>query len=156
MSTVDAAISRQAGVDGAEFAWGGEFTPGGRQMANTWQGAFPNEILGLDGQERTSPVTAFPPNGYGVHDMIGYLWEWTSDWYSSAHEADAAKACCIPANPRGGREEASYDSSLPNIRIPRNAGSLVEAPVIVTLDYSAVFRQFGWDGSGLCQRVRLY
>ena len=62
-----------------------------------------------DGFERTSPVTAFPPNGYGLHDMIGNVWEWTSDWYSSKHEADAPKACCIPENPRGGREDASYD-----------------------------------------------
>ena len=55
-----------------------------------------------DGFERTSPVTAFPPNGYGVHDMIGNVWEWTTDWYTPKHEADAPKACCIPENPRGG------------------------------------------------------
>ena len=66
-----------------------------------------------DGYERTSPVTAFPPNGYGVHDMIGNVWEWTTDWYSPKHEADAPKACCIPENPRGGREEASYDPCQP-------------------------------------------
>ena len=88
-------------------------------MANTWQGAFPYQNLRLDGYERTSPVTAFPPNGYGVYDMIGNVWEWTDDWYSPRHEADAPKACCIPENPRGGREDASYDTRQPNIRIPR-------------------------------------
>jgi formylglycine-generating enzyme required for sulfatase activity len=107
------------GLEGAEFAWGKELTPGGKQMANTWQGAFPHENIRLDGYERTSPVTAFPPNGYGLYDMIGNVWEWTSDWYSSKHEPDAPNACCIPKNPRGGREDASYDPCLPNIGIPR-------------------------------------
>ena len=54
-------FAARGGLDGAEFAWGEELTPGGRQMANTWQGAFPLENLALDGHERTSPVTAFPP-----------------------------------------------------------------------------------------------
>jgi formylglycine-generating enzyme required for sulfatase activity len=87
--------------------------------------------LNADGYERTSPVTAFPPNGYGVHDMIGNVWEWTADWYSPKHEADAPKACCIPENPRGGLENASYDPALPNIRIPRKVlkgGSHLCAP----------------------------
>ena len=102
-------FAARGGLDGAEFAWGDEFTPGGVHMANTWQGDFPLHNLHDDGYERTSPVTAFPPNGYGLHDMIGNVWEWTSDWYAPKHEADAPKACCIPENPRGGREEGSYD-----------------------------------------------
>lgn len=119
------------GLDGAEYAWGNEFTPGNRQMANTWQGAFPRENLSLDGYERTSPVTAFPPNGYGAFDMIGSVWEWTADWYSHRHEADAQKACCIPENPRGGREDGSYDPCQSNIRIPQKVikgGSHLCAP----------------------------
>ena len=124
-------FAARGGLNDAEFAWGDELTPGGRQMANTWQGTFPSENLGLDGYQHTSPVTAFPANGYGVHDMIGNVWEWTSDWYSDRHEADAAKACCVPENPRGGPEAASYDPALPNIVIPRKVlkgGSHLCAP----------------------------
>jgi formylglycine-generating enzyme len=124
-------FAARGGLDGAEFAWGAEFTPGGMHLANTWQGEFPRQNLGADGYERTSPVTAFPPNGYGLHDMIGNVWEWTSDWYSAKHEASAPKACCIPKNPRGGREEASLDPRQPNIKIPRKVikgGSHLCAP----------------------------
>jgi formylglycine-generating enzyme len=88
-------------------------------MANTWQGEFPHQNLGEDGYERTSPVMSFPPNGYGLYDIIGNVWEWTSDWWSAKHESDAAKLCCIPKNPRGGREAGSFDLCQPNIRIPR-------------------------------------
>jgi formylglycine-generating enzyme required for sulfatase activity len=82
-------FAARGGLEDAEFAWGDELMPEGRQMANTWQGAFPHENTRLDGYERTSPVTAFPPNGYGVHDIIGNVWEWTADWFTSQHEADA-------------------------------------------------------------------
>jgi formylglycine-generating enzyme len=124
-------FAARGGLDGAEFAWGDELTPGGKQMANTWQGAFPHENLGRDASTRTSPVRAFPPNGYALYDMIGNVWEWTSDWWSTRHEADAAKPCCIPENPRGGRELDSYDPCLPKITIPRKVlkgGSHLCAP----------------------------
>jgi formylglycine-generating enzyme required for sulfatase activity len=121
----------RGGLDGAEYAWGDEFTPGGHHLANTWQGEFPHRNLADDGFERTSPVKAFPPNGYGLYDMIGNVWEWTADWWSPKHEADAPKACCIPHNPRGAPEAASHDPAQPNIRIPRKVlkgGSHLCAP----------------------------
>lgn len=124
-------FAARGGLDGAEFAWGDAFMPGGVHMANTWQGDFPRHNHCEDGYEHTSPVKAFPPNGYGLYDMIGNVWEWTSDWYAPRHEADVPKACCIPRNPRGGREDQSYDRCQPNIKIPRKVlkgGSHLCAP----------------------------
>jgi len=124
-------FAARGGLEGAEYAWGDEFAPGGKHMANTWQGEFPHQNRVEDGYERTSPVNAFPPNGYGIHDMIGNVWEWTIDWYSTKHEGGAPKRCCIPDNPRGGREKESYDPLLPAIKIPRKVikgGSHLCAP----------------------------
>ena len=124
-------FAARGGLEDEEFAWGNALTPGGKHMANIWQGKFPVQNLCQDGYERTSPVTAFPPNGYGVHDMIGNVWEWTADWYAPKHESDALKACCIPENPRGGREDRSYDPRQPQIKIPRKVikgGSHLCAP----------------------------
>jgi formylglycine-generating enzyme required for sulfatase activity len=124
-------FAARGGLDGAEYAWGDEFTPRGQHLANTWQGEFPRENLCADGFMRTSPVKAFPPNAYGIYDMIGNVWEWTSDWYTARHAADAAKACCIPKNPRGGLEQDSYDPCQPEIKIPRKVlkgGSHLCAP----------------------------
>jgi formylglycine-generating enzyme required for sulfatase activity len=121
----------RGGLDGAAFAWGDDFTPGGRHMANTWQGDFPWHNSKIDGFEGTSPVGSFPPNGYGLFDMIGNVWEWTCDWYSPQHPAEQQKACCVPLNPRGASESDSYDRCEPNIRIPRRVlkgGSHLCAP----------------------------
>jgi sulfatase modifying factor 1 len=124
-------FAARGGLEAAEYAWGDEFVPGGCHMANTWQGNFPVENFLNDGFARTSPVNAFPANGYGVHDMIGNVWEWTIDWYSRKHTADAKKACCIPKNPRGGREEDSFDLHHSASKIPRKVikgGSHLCAP----------------------------
>ena len=121
----------RGGLDQAEFAWGDELTPGGCRMANTWQDHFPHENRATDGSKRTSPVDAFPPNGFGLLDMIGNVWEWTADWYCAKHTGDAPKACCIPKNPRGWNEVDSEDPSQPQIRIPRKVvkgGSHLCAP----------------------------
>jgi len=123
----------RGGLEGAEFAWGDELAPDGAMLANYWQGAFPHANDLIDGWERTSPVRSFPPNGHGLYDMIGNVWEWTCDWYAwppaESHRAKAA--CCIPTNPRGGDERESYDPAAPHVRIGRKVlkgGSHLCAP----------------------------
>ncbi len=111
-------FAARGGLAGSPYAWGDELMLDGRFMANYWQGSFPWENLELDGWTRTSPVGTFPPNGYDLVDVIGNTWEWTTDWYEAGH-VQPAHACCAPVDPRGGREERSYDPSEPEIRIPR-------------------------------------
>jgi formylglycine-generating enzyme required for sulfatase activity len=112
----------RGGLDGAIFAWGDEFMPKGRMMANTWQGAFPWQNLLLDRYEGTSPVETYPPNGYGVYDMTGNVWEWTDDWFT-VPDPVAPAGCCAPSSGR---------SSLPaEQRFPRRVikgGSHLCAP----------------------------
>jgi sulfatase modifying factor 1 len=122
-------FAARGGLDGADYAWGQELAPEGKQMANTWQGNFPSQNLLTDGYEGTSPVGVFPGNGYGVFDMIGNVWEWTVDWYSAHHPA--GETCCGSAIPKGDREQ-SYDPQTPAIRIPRKVikgGSFLCAPI---------------------------
>jgi formylglycine-generating enzyme len=93
-------LAARGGLDGAVFVWGDEFAPKGRMMANTWQGEFPWQNLLLDRYEGTSPVERFPPNGYGLHDMAGNVWEWTTDYFAPRHPDEAARPCCVPRNPQ--------------------------------------------------------
>jgi formylglycine-generating enzyme len=122
-------FAARGGLDGTEFTWGDEYTPGGKPMANTWQGEFPWQNLVEDGFEWTAPVGSFPPNGYGLFDMAGNVWEWTTDWYQD--HGRIKKACCTIDNPRGGEREQSCDPRTPAIRIPRKVmkgGSYLCAP----------------------------
>jgi sulfatase modifying factor 1 len=84
----------RGGLDGANFTWGLDEFPDGKLMANTWQGEFPWQNLKAGGFEGTSPVRSFPPNAFGLYDMAGNVWEWTSDWFSGP---SASPPCCAPA-----------------------------------------------------------
>jgi formylglycine-generating enzyme len=116
----------QGGLGNRPYAWGTELAPSGQMLANYWQGEFPWRNLTLDGYLRTSPVGAFPPNGYGLLDMIGNVWEWTSDWYASP--IASRSPCCAPKNPRGASEAESLGASGDFARKVLKGGSHLCAP----------------------------
>ena len=121
----------RGGLDGAVYAWGDEFAPGGQQMANTWQGEFPWQNLLTDGYEGTSPVGSFPANGYGLEDMTGNVWEWTSDYFTPRHPADAADAVLRAAQPAGESAGEQHDRGRARRASPRRVikgGSHLCAP----------------------------
>jgi formylglycine-generating enzyme required for sulfatase activity len=122
-------FAARGGLAGATFVWGDEFAPKGKMMANTWQGEFPWQNLATDGFEGTSPVRSFPPNAYGLYDMAGNVWEWTSDYFSTFPASE--HACCVPRNPRATSAEASLVPDQPGADIPRKVikgGSHLCAP----------------------------
>jgi formylglycine-generating enzyme required for sulfatase activity len=124
-------FAARGGLEQATFTWGEEFAPKGRMMANTWQGEFPWQNLMTDRYERTSPVKAFPPNGYGLYDMAGNVWEWTVDYYTPSHPGEVEHACCVPSNPRVVSPVMSYNTGGPGETFPRRVvkgGSHLCAP----------------------------
>jgi sulfatase modifying factor 1 len=122
----------RGGVEGSLYIWGDEFEPKGKQMANTWVGEFPWQNLKPESKQRTTPVRSYGANGYGLYDMAGNVWEWTIDFYRSAHESGVDHACCAPVNPRFESAEGSYDDSEPGgAHVPRRVikgGSHLCAP----------------------------
>ena len=105
-------FAARAGQSGQTYAWGDEFQPDGRWMANVWQGRFPLNDEAKDGFAGIAPVAQFPPNGYGLHDLAGNVWEWCSDWYRVDYYAELAASNGIARNPQGPAK--SLDPAEPN------------------------------------------
>jgi formylglycine-generating enzyme required for sulfatase activity len=106
----------RGGLDGAAYGWGDELEPGGQRLAKYWEGVFPAENLAAPGLERTAPVRSYPPNAFGLYDMIANVWEWTADWFADG--PDRTADCC--GNPKRESEQmrASVDPNAA-VALPR-------------------------------------
>jgi sulfatase modifying factor 1 len=94
-------FAARGGLSGKTYAWGDDLKPGGKWMANIYQGRFPTKDTGEDGFGGIAPVARFPPNGYGLYDMAGNVWEWCSDWYRADYYAQLAAVGVVVRNPPG-------------------------------------------------------
>ncbi len=146
-------FAARGGLEGKSFTWGDEEFPRGQAMANSWQGEFPWQNLLVDGYAGTSPVGSFPPNGYGLYDMAGNVWEWTSDWWTPRRPDEIVKSCCVPvSNPRIVSPDQSYNQAQPQFKIPRRVlkgGSHLCAPNYC-LRYRPAARQPQMIDTGMC------
>jgi len=104
-------FAARGGLSGKLYAWGDEFRPNGRWMANTHQGQFPVTDTGADGHVGLAGVGLYPPNGYGLYDMAGNVWQWVSDWYRPDYYAELARAGGVARNPHG--PASSFDPDEP-------------------------------------------
>jgi formylglycine-generating enzyme required for sulfatase activity len=117
-------FASRGGLDRKRYDWGDEFMPGGKHLANTFQGHFPENNTAEDGFTTTAPVGSFPANGYGLFDMAGNVWQWTSDWYRADYYQTLAASGRVTMNPTGPAD--SFDPSEPGVhkRVQRGGSFL--------------------------------
>jgi formylglycine-generating enzyme required for sulfatase activity len=117
-------FASRGGFDRKRYVWGDEFMPGGKHMANTFQGHFPDANTAEDGYPGAAPVASFPANGYGLFDMSGNVWEWVSDWYRADYYATLAATGQVAVNPTGPAD--SFDPGEPGVakRVQRGGSFL--------------------------------
>lgn len=133
-------FASRGGYENERFGWGDEFNPKGKFMANTFQGAFPGKDTGDDGFNGASPVKKYPPNGYGLYDIIGNCWEWTSDYFNVNYYGELAQKG-VAVNPKGA--DVPYDPQEPFAvkRITRGGSFLCGS------DYCVNYRPSARQGS---------
>jgi formylglycine-generating enzyme required for sulfatase activity len=107
-------FAARGGLDRQNYVWGNELNPGGKWKANTFQGHFPNHNTSEDGYAGIAPVASFAPNGYGLYDMSGNVWQWVSDWYRPDYYAHLNRDGSSVANPQGPRD--SFDPQEPGVQ----------------------------------------
>lgn len=119
-------FAARGGQAGQSYPWGNELNPGGRWLANIWEGEFPHRNTKADGHADAAPVASFPPNAYGLHDVAGNVWEWCSDWYRPDAYVMQRRADGAVRNPRGPAREDSYDPQEPDLpkRVQRGGSFL--------------------------------
>jgi formylglycine-generating enzyme required for sulfatase activity len=105
-------FAARGGLAGKPYVWGEKFNPNGKYMANTFQGHFPNKDTGSDGYVGIAPVAQYAPNGYGLYDMAGNVWQWTSDWYRVDYYTTLANAGGVARNPQG--PDSPFDPAEPS------------------------------------------
>lgn len=107
-------FAARGGRSGDFFPWGNDLVPGGQHQANIHQGEFPVTDTAADGYPGIAPVAQFPPNGYGLHDVAGNVWEWVHDWYRPDYYATLASAGAVAVDPTG--PDSSFDPTEPGAR----------------------------------------